>query len=160
MALFGKKEPSLRDKKLAMGLSEEEASQAPPAPRPAPRSEPAVPAAQPQGQSQAKPTNPQNAYCRICSDYRPFKRCWLRVGQLPQCPCCGHAFENRAAVYAMDLPVCPKCGEYLEHPGFQYGLCDGCGSKYELMEGTVPSLLPNRQQRAEMEKHGKSWSRG
>ncbi|MBP8132467.1 MAG: hypothetical protein KA184_23045 [Candidatus Hydrogenedentes bacterium] len=99
------------------------------------------------------------AYCRICDAERMFTRCWRRAAMLRQCPCCGTAFERPEALYARAQPACPQCGEPLEQPDFDYGLCDGCGSKFELMEGTRPSLLPNRQQREEMAKHGKSWSR-
>jgi hypothetical protein len=68
-------------------------------------------------------------------------------------------FENPAALYNKNQPACPTCGEFLEQPGFEYGLCDGCGSKYEIMQGTVPSLLPNKKQRHAMNKVGKSWSK-
>jgi len=65
-------------------------------------------------------------------------------------------FDDPAGLYRRALPVCARCGEYLEHPGFEYGLCDGCGSKYELVAGAKPGLLPNLKQRQEMDKHGKS----
>jgi hypothetical protein len=55
------------------------------------------------------------------------------------------------------MPACPQCGELLEHPGFEYGLCDVCGSKHELVPGTRPSLLPNKVQREAMAKHGRVW---
>lgn len=76
-----------------------------------------------------------------------------------QCPNCKTFFEDIPAIYKENQPTCPRCGEYLEQPGFEYGLCDGCGSKYELVTGTKPGLLPNAKQRAEMEKNGKVWRR-
>lgn len=97
-------------------------------------------------------------YCRICDAERMFTRSWRRNMQMQKCPCCGAAFENPAALYQHFQPVCPRCAEPLEQPGFDYGLCDGCGSKYEIVEGAKPGLLPNQVQRAEMDKHGKSWS--
>ena len=64
-------------------------------------------------------------------------------------------FESAETLYGRSLPACPKCGEYLEQPTFEYGLCDGCGSKYELVDGTLPNLLPNLYQRQEMDKVGR-----
>lgn len=113
----------------------------------------------PPPQSKARPTAPHEAFCRVCNRRQKFSRCWLRVDRLAECPCCKTAFPNPAALYQEFQPVCPRCGEYLEQPGFEYGLCDGCGSKYELVAGTRPDLLPNLKQRAEMEKHGKTWKR-
>lgn len=101
---------------------------------------------------------PRKAYCRICNAEQVFSTCWERVGMLRRCTFCRCSFENPEKLYERHLPVCPACGEYLEHPTFLYGLCSGCGSKYELMPGAKPSLLPNRSQREAMEKHGKSWS--
>ncbi len=96
-------------------------------------------------------------HCRVCDAERMLTRCWRRTALVRQCTCCGTPFENPRLLYAKIPPVCPKCGEPLEQPSFDYGLCDGCGSKYEIVEGTKPGLLPNRQQRAEMEKHGHAW---
>lgn len=76
---------------------------------------------------------------------------------MTQCTACGLAFPNPAELYKKFQPVCPRCGEYLEQPGFEYGLCDGCGSKFELVVGAKPGLLANRQQREEMNKLGKVW---
>lgn len=109
--------------------------------------------------SHTRPLAGHESFCRICNQRRQFSRCWLRVDRLTQCLNCQAVFENPAAVYRQDLPVCPRCGEYLEQPGFEYGLCDGCGSKFELTAGTLPGLLPNAKQRAEMEKSGKVWRR-
>lgn len=123
---------------------------------------------QPPGKPQNQPNSPttevravmaRSAYCRVCKDYRNFSRCWLRTGMVPKCTCCGIEFENPAALYRKFQPACPRCGEFLEQPGFEYGLCDGCGSKYELIQGTVPSLLPNKKQRDTMNQVGKSWSK-
>lgn len=109
-------------------------------------------------QQQVNPLVPKRAFCRVCDAERMFTRTWRRVRVMLQCPCCKLVFDNPAALYAKTLPLCPKCGEFLEQPNFDYGLCDGCGSKFELMDGTRPCLLPNYRQRQEMEKHGKSWS--
>jgi len=81
----------------------------------------------------------------------------MRVGLLIQCPGCEAPLEDPGTIYADFQPACPACGEFLEQSGFEYGLCDGCGSKYELVQGTRPGLLPNREQRAEMAKHGTVW---
>jgi hypothetical protein len=99
------------------------------------------------------------AWCRVCNREQQLSRCWRRTSQMTQCTACGSPFENPAALYRRFQPACPNCAEPLEQPGFDYGLCDGCGSKYEIVEGAKPGLLPNRQQRAEMEKSGKSWSK-
>ncbi|MCC6143363.1 MAG: hypothetical protein IT368_06120 [Candidatus Hydrogenedentes bacterium] len=97
--------------------------------------------------------------CGICGTARMFTRCWRRVRPMRKCPCCGLEFSAPGRLYAEFQPACPQCGEPLEQPGFDYGLCDACGSKYEIPEGAKPGLLPNRQQRAEMEKHGRVWRR-
>lgn len=110
-----------------------------------------------QNPNQGAPVIGRRAHCRICDDYRQFTKCWLRPKFLTQCPGCGLPFENPGELYKKFQPACPRCGEFLEQPGFEYGLCDSCGSKYELVPGTKPGLLPNRQQRAEMDKHGKAW---
>jgi hypothetical protein len=96
----------------------------------------------------------KQAFCRVCNDQRQFTQCWLRVGLIKTCPECGFELDTEQ-VYNKYQPVCPRCEEHLEQPSFEYGLCDVCGSKYELMSGSKPSLLPNRAQRAEMNKHGK-----
>jgi hypothetical protein len=99
----------------------------------------------------------RRAFCRICDDYRQFTRCWLRPKQVTRCPECGLVFENVEELYRKFQPACPNCGEFLEQPGFEYGYCDECGSKFELPTGAKPGLLPNRKQRAEMDKFGKVW---
>ncbi len=109
------------------------------------------------GADEALPVVGRRAFCRICDDYRQFTKCWLRAQHIAKCPECGLVFQNPAELYEKFQPACPRCGEFLEQPGFEYGICDGCGSKYELVPGTKPGLLPNRQQRAEMDKHGKIW---
>lgn len=110
------------------------------------------------GGAQTYPIVGKTLYCRICDENRMFTQCWRRVNPPTKCGCCGLDFENPAALYKKHQPVCPRCAEPLEQPGFDYGLCDGCGSKFEIVEGTKPGLLPNQRQRAEMERHGKSWS--
>src|SRR5688500_1112153 len=85
----------------------------------------------------------RRVYCRICGDERQFTRCWRRTAMVRACTSCGLHFENPRALYAKFQPACPQCAEPLEQPGFDYGFCDGCGSKYEIMEGTRPGLLPN-----------------
>lgn len=101
----------------------------------------------------------REGYCAVCKDYRQFSQCWLRSAWVTKCPCCGLDFESPAALYKKDLPACPRCGEYLEHPGFEYGLCDRCGSKFELVQGAKPGLLPNKGQRDKMNVYGKTWSK-
>ncbi len=105
-----------------------------------------------------RPTMPRIAYCSVCNRDQQFSRCWLRTTLVTQCGCCGQAFQEPRAIYAQNLPACPRCGEFLEHPGFEYGLCDGCGSKFEVVQGTKPGLLPNKQQRDAMNRHGRSRS--
>lgn len=105
-----------------------------------------------------QPVPAKSAYCRVCRDQRTFSRCWLRAGHVHPCTCCKAPFDNVASLYKKNLPACPRCGEFLEQPGFVYGLCDGCGSKFELMDGSLPSLLPNLNQRREMGRFGKAWS--
>jgi hypothetical protein len=113
-------------------------------------------AAQPK--PEARQTHPREVFCRLCDEYRQFSKCWLRLGRIAQCPSCGEAFSDPAALYKQNQPACPSCGEFLEHTGFEYGLCDVCGSKYELVQGALPSLLPNRKQREDMNLTGQSWS--
>jgi hypothetical protein len=100
----------------------------------------------------------RDAPCRICKGMRHFSRCWLRPRMLTACTHCNAPFDDPRALYALRQPACPHCGEFLEHPGFEYGLCDDCGSKYELVENCVPGLLPNAQQREAMNQTGRSRS--
>lgn len=67
-----------------------------------------------------------------------------------ECTACGIAFEKAGELYQRFQPSCPQCGEFLEHPGFDYGICDTCGSKFELPDGAKPGLLPNKEQRKKM----------
>lgn len=99
----------------------------------------------------------RNVYCRICEAYTNFSKCWLRIKPLTKCMGCGTAWPNPRSLYEETQPSCPTCGEWLEFPGFEYGLCDVCGSKYELVEGAKPSLIPNKKQRDAMDAVGKSW---
>lgn len=93
--------------------------------------------------------------CSVCSARRMFTRSWHRIRPVTQCPCCGLTFESVQKVYSQVQPQCPKCEEPMEQPNFDYGLCDTCGSKFEIVAGTKPGLLPNQQQRADMRKFGK-----
>lgn len=104
-----------------------------------------------------RPVVGRSAYCRICDEQRQFTKCWLRPTRMTQCPACETPFQNVGELYDKFQASCPQCGEFLEQPGFEYGLCDACGSKYELVRGTKPGLLPNKQQRSEMERLGKVW---
>jgi hypothetical protein len=101
------------------------------------------------------PVPPQHWYCRICDARMVFTHCWKRQTVQAGCKCCGTGFEFPEKHYKSSQPRCPKCEEYLEQPGFEYGICDGCGSKFELLKGTPANLLPNAQQREEMNKVGK-----
>lgn len=98
----------------------------------------------------------REVYCSVCKKPSAFTRCWRRVKPERQCACCGFAFADLRALYSASQPSCPQCAEPLEQPNFDYGLCDSCGSKFEILEGTKPSLFPNREQRQEMDKHGKA----
>ncbi|GMW00744.1 MAG: hypothetical protein AMXMBFR84_18810 [Candidatus Hydrogenedentota bacterium] len=109
--------------------------------------------------SATAPIPGRTIWCGECKTSRAFSKCWKRMGFIIQCPGCGVPFDNLDAIYGKHQPICPRCGEYLEHPGFEYGECDACHSKYELVEGAKPGLLPNKQQRARMEKYGKVWTR-
>lgn len=110
------------------------------------------------GSAEVHPLVGRAVFCGVCGKEQMFNRCWRRASHVRQCPCCQLVFEDAAALYRRFQAVCPQCGEPLEQPGFDYGLCDGCGWKFEIVEGTKPGLLPNRQQRAEMDKHGKARS--
>jgi len=113
------------------------------------------------------PSNPvtvplvgKTAFCTVCNAYRQFTRCWRRLQPVRQCTCCALAFENVAALYMRNQPACPRCGEFLEHPGFEYGLCDGCGSKFELVDGAKPGMLPSLEQRKKMNARAKGADKG
>jgi len=110
-----------------------------------------------QDANEALPVVGRQAFCRICGKYMTFSRCWLRPRQMVRCPECGQVFGDVGEVYAKFQPACPQCKAPLESPGFEYGLCDGCGSKYELVAGAKPGLVPNREQRAAMDKLGRVW---
>lgn len=101
----------------------------------------------------------KQAFCRVCNKQSQLSRCWLRTKPMTKCACCNAPLPNAAELYKKRIPACPHCGEWLEHPGFEYGLCDDCGSKYEVTEGCRPTLIPNKQQRAEMDRIGRAWSR-
>jgi len=116
------------------------------------------PAATGDGPGGGTTTIGRDAQCRVCKGPRHFSRCWLRARPLMACTQCETPLQNPEMLYAMRQPACPQCGEYLEHPGFEYGYCDDCGSKHELVEGCVPGLLPNAQQREAMNRTGRSRS--
>lgn len=78
---------------------------------------------------------------------------------MTECPHCHLEFSDIEKLYQKRQPMCSKCGEFLESPGFEYGACDGCGSKYEFVDGAKPSLLPDKRQRDEMDQVGKAWTK-
>ena len=108
--------------------------------------------------AEAAPTMARDAHCRICRASRHFTKCWVRLRPLAVCPCCQSPIEDPQGAYRRHVPQCPRCEEFLEHPGFEYGVCDGCGSKFELVNGALPGLLPNKRQRDAMNEHGRSRS--
>lgn len=105
------------------------------------------------------PLPPTIAYCRICDDRATFTKRWRRVHVAGRCACCGLEFSAVPHMIEAFQPQCPRCFEYIEQPTFEYGECDGCGSKFELLDGTYPNLLPNKFQREQMDKVGKVWRR-
>ena len=107
--------------------------------------------------SQVRQLPAREVLCAVCDERRPFSRCWLRTTAMTQCPCCKLAFDSPAKLYRLLQPACPQCAEFLEQTGFDYGLCDTCGSKHEIVAGTKPSLLPSKAQREVMDKRGRSW---
>lgn len=82
--------------------------------------------------------------------------CWRRLRYVSECECCGLVFTDVGALYEAHQPACPDCQELLEQPGFEYGLCDECGSKFEIVGDMIPNLLPNRAQREEMDRRANS----
>ena len=110
-------------------------------------------------ESGSHPVLAREDFCRICNKRQNFTNVWLRTAPMTTCPCCGTVFDDPQALYKKNQPKCPQCDEPLESPGFEYGICDGCGSKYELVDNAVPGMLPNKQQRDEMNKYGKAWSK-
>jgi hypothetical protein len=110
------------------------------------------------GKQEKFPLMAREAWCSVCHKSTRFTRVWRCAHPLSACSACGCEFDMPELIYDRIQPTCPKCEEPMEQPGFDYGLCDCCGSKFELVEGTKPGLLPNKYQRAEMRKHGRSWS--
>lgn len=105
-----------------------------------------------------QPTNPlvaRRAFCSVCDTEQMFSKCWKRAAMVRQCTGCGTTLENSGQFYQDFQPQCPHCAEFLEHPGFDYGICDVCGSKFELPDGAKPGLLPNAEQRKRMGIFGK-----
>lgn len=110
------------------------------------------------GDPETYPLVARQVWCSVCGGLRTFTQIWRRARMMQQCPNCGMVFQDPKQLYSRFQPACPKCREPLEQPNFDYGYCDSCGSKFEVMEGSKPGLLPNQRQRDEMDKHGKSWS--
>ncbi len=104
------------------------------------------------------PLMPKEVWCAVCNAQRTFTKVWRRAAMMRTCSNCGLQFPDAEALYKRSQPMCSRCREPLEQPNFDYGYCDTCGSKFELVEGGKPGLLPNQRQREEMDKHGKSWS--
>jgi len=115
--------------------------------------------ARPQAPADHHPIVGREIYCQVCDGTRMFSRCWRRSALMKRCGACGALFESPGRLYREFQPECPQCGEPLEQAGFDYGLCDGCGSKYEIVEGTKPGLLPNRKQREARARFGKAYKR-
>ena len=90
------------------------------------------------------------AFCTVCNGDQTFSKCWRRAAMVRECTECATPFPNSGELYRGFQPSCPQCGAFLEHPGFDYGTCDGCGSKFELPDGAKPTLLPNKEQRHRM----------
>jgi len=107
---------------------------------------------------ETRPLVGRTVWCGVCNLELPFTRCWRRVQPMRRCSCCGATFSDPVRLHKQPAPACPRCAEPLECPDFDYGICDGCGSKYEIMEGTKPGLLPNRDQRLAMERHGRAYT--
>jgi hypothetical protein len=92
----------------------------------------------------------RTAFCTVCNSDQMFSKCWRRAAMVRECTGCAALFSNAGELYRGFQPSCPRCGEFLEHPGFDYGICVTCGSKFELPDGAKPSLLPNKEQRQRM----------
>ena len=106
------------------------------------------------------PTDPIGPVLLKVSDFQRAVDA-LRAGQGVVLDVGEHLLEERTAVRLQELGSLLDglaADEFLEQPGFEYGQCDGCRSKYELVTGAKPGLLPNKQQRAEMDKVGKARS--
>lgn len=102
------------------------------------------------GSTSVHPLVARTAFCTVCNGDQMFSKCWHRASMVRECTGCGTAFENAGELYRGFQPSCPQCGEFLEHPGFDYGICDTCGSRFELPDGAKPTLLPNSEQRRRM----------
>lgn len=111
------------------------------------------------GKAETHPVPERTAYCRVCQSDQRFSNVWHRAERMRQCPACSLAFTVDNDPYQRFQPACPQCEEPMESDGFEYGFCDGCGSKYELVEGTKPGLLPNKAQRESMGRFGRAWSK-
>ena len=102
------------------------------------------------------PLPPFHTYCRICDDKQTFTKRWRRIRLALNCEHCGIILDEVRELIDTFQPACPRCEEFLEQPAWEYGICDGCASKYELLEGTQPNLLPNKFQREQMDRIGKT----
>ena len=111
----------------------------------------------PSGGNKVLPLVAHTVFCGVCRGERNFSKCWKRVGMVTTCTGCNHDLgDPRPFYHHQNQPKCPVCEEHLEQPEFEYGVCDGCGSKFEIMAGTKPTLLPNKKQRDAMHMHGRS----
>ncbi|MCD6287743.1 MAG: hypothetical protein J7M12_01375 [Candidatus Hydrogenedentes bacterium] len=99
---------------------------------------------------------PRQVFCRVCGKVTQFSYVWRRKSPQVYCMNCGLEFDDVQSLYNKFGPKCPRCDEPIESIGFDYGLCDECGSKYELVAGSKPSWLPNQAQREEMNRFGRS----
>ena len=102
------------------------------------------------GDKATHPLVARAAFCTVCNAERMFTKCWRRAAMVRECTGCATPFPNAGELYRGPQPACPQCGEFLEHPGFDYGICDGCGSRFELPDNAKPTLLPNKEQRHRM----------
>jgi len=98
----------------------------------------------------------REVFCRICNKATTFSHVWKRISPQSYCMNCGYEFPDVDLVYMPFGPRCPQCEEPLEAAGFDYGLCDECSSKYELVPHTKPSWLPNQAQREKINQQGRS----
>jgi uncharacterized protein YbaR (Trm112 family) len=111
------------------------------------------------GANDVYPVPGKTAFCKVCNSDQQFSRVWHRAERLRQCPDCSLVFNVDHDPYQRFQPACPQCKAPVESDGFEYGYCDGCGSKYELADGTKPGLLPNKAQREAMDRVGRAWSK-
>lgn len=99
---------------------------------------------------------PREVFCRVCEKKTQFSYVWRRKSPQIYCMNCNLEFTDVQSLYNKFGPKCPQCEEPLESLDFDYGLCDDCGSKYELVAGSKPSWLPNQAQREDMNRTGRA----